>query len=79
MTKRYLYRKNSNKTLLQETSLPTTIEDLIKLLNETFPLINPTLDKSLSEIQRKAGQRDVVEWLIQLKSRKEENVLRNDE
>ncbi len=76
MTKRYLYRKSTNESLLEDASLPITIEDLIILLDATFPLINPPLDTSTYEIHRKAGQRDVVEWLLQLQQRKSENVLR---
>jgi hypothetical protein len=52
------------------------MDDLITLLNETFPLINPEPSASIAEIQRKAGQRDVVDWLLELKNRKDENVLR---
>tara|TARA_R110002074_G_scaffold226232_4_gene397847 strand:+ start:321 stop:554 length:234 start_codon:yes stop_codon:yes gene_type:complete len=76
MVNRYLYRKNNGKNVSEDISLPITIDDLIKLLDETFPLINPQLDMSLSTIQRKAGQRDVVDWLLELKDRKDENVLR---
>jgi hypothetical protein len=75
MANRYLYRKNSDKKVSEDPSLPTNIDDLIKLVDETFPLINPQLNMSLPEIQRKAGQRDVIDWLLELKDRKDENVL----
>jgi|TARA_A100001011_G_scaffold168061_1_gene176835 hypothetical protein len=76
MSNRYLYRKNSKKSESKDVGLPSNMDDLITLLNETFPLINPEPSASIAEIQRKAGQRDVVDWLLELKNRKDENVLR---
>tara|TARA_A100000171_G_C2009447_1_gene85656 strand:- start:22 stop:255 length:234 start_codon:yes stop_codon:yes gene_type:complete len=75
MSNRYLYRKNSEKSEVKDVGLPSNIDDLVTLLDETFPLINPTPTASISDIQRKAGQRDVVDWLLELKNRKDNNVL----
>jgi hypothetical protein len=76
MKNRHLYRKNSTKIKSEDFVLPTNIDDLVKLLDETFPLTNPPEDASLNQVQRKAGQRDVINWLLELKNRKDENVLR---
>ncbi len=76
MKNRYLYRKNNAKNDSKDVGLPSNIDDLVTLLDETFPLVNPTATASISEIQRKAGQRDVVDWLLELKNRKDDNVLR---
>ena len=75
MSNRYLYRKNSEKSEVKDVGLPSNIDDLVTLLDETFPLINPTPTASISDIQRKAGQRDVDDWLLELKNRKDNNVL----
>ena len=72
---RYLYRKNNDNLVSEDTTLPANIDDLIKLVNETFPLSKPELNTPLTEIQRKAGQRDVVDWLVELKERRDKNVL----
>ena len=76
MKNRHLYRKNSTKIKSEDFVLPTNIDDLVKLLDETVPLTNPPEDASLNQVQRKAGQRDVINWLLELKNRKDENVLR---
>lgn len=72
---RYLYRKNNGKILSEDTVLPATIDDLITLLDKTFPLSKPELSASISDVQRKAGQRDVVDWLIDLQKQRDANVL----
>jgi len=76
MSNRYLYRKNNEKNEIKDVGLPSNMDDLVALLDETFPLVNPTPTASISDIQRKAGQRDVVDWLLELKNRKDDNVLR---
>ena len=76
MKNRHLYRKNSTKITSEDLVLPTNIDDLVNLLDKTFPLINPPEDASLNQVQRKAGQRDVIDWLLELKNRKDDNVLR---
>ena len=40
-------------------------QQIINNLNETFPPVNPTPHDSLATIMYKAGQRSVVEWIIQ--------------
>ena len=72
---RYLYRKNSGKIVSEDIVLPANIDDLITLLDKTFPLSKPELSASLSDVQRKAGQRDVVDWIIDLKKQRDANVL----
>ena len=60
---------------LDEVQLPYTVEDLIDLLNKTFPERSPDLKDHERIIWYKAGQRNVVNWLLNLKKRNEENVL----
>jgi len=38
---------------------------LIQEIEEFFPPVNPNPDDTLSKIMYKAGQRSVVEWLIE--------------
>jgi hypothetical protein len=37
---------------------------VVSELNETFPPINPTPSDELSHIMYRAGQRSVVEWIL---------------
>lgn len=55
--------------------LPSDIDTLIEELDKIFPLLPPDLNDSEREIWFKAGQRDVIEYLFELKSRKDENIL----
>ena len=63
---------------LQDTVLPTTVDDLIKLLNEVYPEQSPSLNDDSNTIYFKAGQRDVVRFINTLKERKDDNVLGNE-
>tara|TARA_R100000734_G_C3317388_1_gene110487 strand:+ start:742 stop:942 length:201 start_codon:yes stop_codon:yes gene_type:complete len=63
---------------LQDTVLPTTVDDLIKLLNEVYPEQSPSLTDDTKTIYFKAGQRDVVRFINTLKERKDDNVLGNE-
>ena len=47
-------------------TLPSTVAALIDLLDTAFPLSNPHVNDSVATIQRRAGQRDVVEFLRRL-------------
>ena len=62
---------------LQDVVLPTTVDDLIKLLNEVYPEQSPDLNDDTKTIYFKAGQRDVVRFINTLKERKDDNVLGN--
>jgi hypothetical protein len=62
---------------LDDITLPTTVEDLVKLLNKVYPEKSPELTDDTKTIYFKAGQRDVVKFINQLKERAEDNVLRN--
>tara|TARA_B100000902_G_scaffold298422_1_gene285737 strand:- start:1162 stop:1329 length:168 start_codon:yes stop_codon:yes gene_type:complete len=44
---------------------------LVQQLDETFPLENPSPYESDREIMYKAGQRDVVEWIIRYMDEKQ--------
>ena len=60
---------------MAETFLPATAEEVIELLDETFRNECARLTDSEREIFHKAGQRSVVEWLKDLKTRTEEQQL----
>jgi len=55
--------------------LPYTAEDLIKVLDKEYPLSNPPVTATIETIQRKAGQRDVVDKLLVLLARQKEEAL----
>ncbi|HIF9256524.1 TPA: hypothetical protein ACX6Q6_003548 [Photobacterium damselae] len=38
-------------------------QEILELLDKSFPLLNPSENESITSIQRKAGQRDVVDYL----------------
>jgi len=56
---------------LDDIVLPTTVEDLIKLLNKIYPEKSPVLSDDTKTIYFKAGQRDVVNFINTLKERSE--------
>ena len=45
---------------MEDLTLPSNVDDLVKLLNETFPEQSPELNDDTKTIYFKAGQRDVV-------------------
>lgn len=49
--------------------LPYTSEELIERLDQEYPLRNPKVTDSIELIQRKAGQRDVIDSLLVLLKR----------
>lgn len=53
------------------TDLPTLSTELLEVLDQKYPLFNPSEDATLREIDRAAGARDVVEFLHFLKRKGE--------
>jgi hypothetical protein len=53
----------------EETTLPKTVPQFIKLLNSLFPEQSPDISDEMKDIYFKAGQRDVVRFINQLKER----------
>ena len=51
------------------------MEELIKTLDKVFPEKAPDLKDSERTVWHKAGQRSVVNWLLELKNRNENNLL----
>jgi hypothetical protein len=49
-----------------QQSLPKNIPDLIKLLEQNFPLKHYSPAATLAEVHRDAGKRDVVEYVKSL-------------
>jgi len=57
---------------IQETSLPYSVDDLIKKLDEVYPEQSALLNWTTQEVWFKAGQRSVVNWLLELQRREQE-------
>jgi hypothetical protein len=57
----------------QEVVLPLTGVETIELLNKVFPEQSAQLSWTEKEIWHKAGQRSVVNWLIELRKRADDN------
>ena len=55
--------------------LPITVEELLEKLNEVYPSEPESLKDSDREVWFKAGQRSVVDFLLLLKARGDENIL----
>ena len=60
---------------LDDIQLPYTVNELIKTLDKVFPEKAPDLKDSERTVWHKAGQRSVVNWLLELKNRNENNLL----
>jgi hypothetical protein len=59
--------------------LPTFSSDLVKKLNEMYPLRNPHPSDDLVDIMYRAGQRSVVDSLVSKLRTSEDNILNTDE
>lgn len=51
--------------------LPTTVDELVKLLNTVYPEKSPNVKDKVNEIYFQSGQRDVVKFINTLKERTE--------
>ena len=60
---------------LDDIQLPYTVEELVKTLDKVFPEKSSDLKDSERTVWFKEGQRSVVNWLIELKNRSENNLL----
>lgn len=56
---------------MEDLTLPTNVDDLVKLLNKVFPEKSTELKDDTKTIYFKAGQRDVVKFINNLKERTE--------
>ncbi len=56
---------------MEDLTLPTNVDELIKLLNKVYPEKSPELTDDAKTIYFKAGQRDVVKFINNLKERTE--------
>tara|TARA_Y100001951_G_scaffold21259_1_gene16214 strand:- start:112 stop:333 length:222 start_codon:yes stop_codon:yes gene_type:complete len=68
-------QNENNQNPLEEIQLPYTVDELIKVLDKIYPDRSPSLKDNEREVWFKAGQRSVVNWLIELKKRSEDNLL----
>jgi len=55
-----------------EDSLPYTGSQLVDKLNKVFPEKSAELGMSIEELMFKGGQRSVVNWLVELQNREEQ-------
>tara|TARA_R110000796_G_scaffold23861_2_gene68339 strand:+ start:118 stop:318 length:201 start_codon:yes stop_codon:yes gene_type:complete len=55
-----------------EDSLPYTGSQLVDKLNKIFPEKSAELGMSIEELMFKGGQRSVVNWLVELQNREEQ-------
>jgi len=53
--------------------LPTSVDSLLKHLEEMYPPTNPRPGESLDVIFHRAGERAVVEYLLRLKAEQDED------
>lgn len=58
-------------TIKQLNSLPANVYDLLDILDEVYPEKAASLTWTDREIFYKAGQRSVVNWLLELKRRED--------
>jgi|TARA_B110000977_G_C11049735_1_gene481859 hypothetical protein len=63
---------------LKDIQLPYTVEELINVLDKIYPEKAPELKDNEKTVWFKAGQRSVVNWLKDLKTRSENNLLGED-
>lgn len=60
---------------MEDIKLPLKVADLIKLLNDIYPEQSPSKEDEPKEIYFKAGQRDVVRFINNLKERSEKEAI----
>jgi len=60
-------------TALDDTQLPYTVEELVTLLDLTYPAVPPSLSDTEREVWFKAGQTSVVTWLKELVTRSQDS------
>ncbi len=63
---------------LKDIQLPYTVEELINVLDKIYPEKAPELKDNEKTVWFKACQRSVVNWLKDLKTRSENNLLGED-
>jgi len=56
---------------LDDLVLPATVNDLIKLLTEVYPEKSPRIHEKLEDLYFRAGQADVINFILTLKERAE--------
>lgn len=55
-------------------NLPRKVDDLIDLLDRSFPLRTHPADAPIENIQREYGARDVIDFLRRLQVERDENI-----
>ncbi len=65
------FLEENNMIDQEDLVLPTTVDELVKLLNKVYPEKSPILTDNPNKIYFEAGQRDVVKFINMLKERTE--------
>ena len=65
------FLEENNMIDQDDLMLPTTVDELVKLLNKVYPEKSPNVKDKTNEIYFQAGQRDVVKFINTLKERTE--------
>ena len=65
------FLEENNMIDQEDLVLPTTVDELVKLLNKVYPEKSPVLTDNTNKIYFEAGQRDVVKFINMLKERTE--------
>tara|TARA_E500000081_G_scaffold9566_1_gene11441 strand:- start:8034 stop:8213 length:180 start_codon:yes stop_codon:yes gene_type:complete len=56
----------------EDTKFPETVADMMRLLTQVYPNKTPLISDSTNKIMYEAGQRSVVDWLIELQNSEKE-------
>ena len=65
------FLEENNMIDQEDLVLPTTVDELVKLLNKVYPEKSAVLTDNPNKIYFEAGQRDVVKFINMLKERTE--------
>ena len=56
----------------EDIKFPATVADMMLLLTQVYPNKTPSMSDNTNKIMYEAGQRSVVDWLIELQNSEKE-------
>jgi|TARA_B110000444_G_C18378341_1_gene383674 hypothetical protein len=56
----------------EDIKFPETVADMMLLLTQVYPNKTPSMSDNTNKIMYEAGQRSVVDWLIELQNSEKE-------
>jgi|TARA_Y100000389_G_scaffold27804_1_gene23822 hypothetical protein len=56
----------------EDIKFPETVADMMMLLTQVYPNKTPSMSDNTNKIMYEAGQRSVVDWLIELQNSEKE-------